>query len=83
MAADREPGPEELEPDTVEVPAVAREQAAEARRWIKALVPLLECYSREPQRGEAAQDALDSTLIAVCARIRRLVRSDLGPGDGR
>lgn len=61
--------------------AIARERAAQARLWLRVLTPIVQHYDHDPERPEAVQQALDTTLIAACARIRRLIRSDLGEGD--
>lgn len=80
MADDAEPT-EAINPTLIDDLAVARERATEARRWLKSLCEVLSMCDHDSSRNSEAQAALDSTLIAVCARIRRLVRSDLGPGD--
>lgn len=74
---------EPINPTLIDDLAVARERAAQARLWLRVLTPVIQYYDHDPGRPPDVQQALDSTLIAACARIRRLVRSDLGAGDPR
>lgn len=67
---------------TVEDLAIARERAIEARRWIRATTPLLAELLSERGATPASEEvraAVDTTIVAVLARVRRLVRSDMGP----
>lgn len=79
--ADDADGSEPLNPTLIDDLAVARERAAEARQWLRVLVPIVQFYDHDSGRPADVQLALDMTLIATCSRIRRLVRSGLGPGD--
>ncbi len=55
---------------------------AQKRLWVRALIPLLQLRSRDPDPNGRVQLALDLMHIAACERIRRLVRGDLADDQG-
>jgi hypothetical protein len=49
------------------------------RLWLRALVPLLQLRSQEPDPNDRVQFALDRMYVAACERVARILRSDLPP----
>ena len=49
------------------------------RRWAMVAIKAIEAYGHEPSRQDLVQTALDDMAIAVCRRLTRIFRSDLGP----
>jgi hypothetical protein len=73
------------EPDLVD-DADGTDQLGEAeavesdrRLWVRSLVPLLQLRSHDSDPSSRVQLAFDLMHVAVCERITRLARSDLGP----
>jgi len=62
------------EPTLDDAIAAAEAASGDARRWVRAIVPIIETYSREPERSEAVQGALDALVVTACARLKRLLR---------
>jgi hypothetical protein len=80
--------PEALEPSAVEIHAMSLDNAREARRWIRTLTPLLQACDRDgtSERSDAVRAACDATVVCLLARVRRMLRQDLGdigPDEGR
>ncbi len=73
-----EPEPAPVEPTADDVMASCVEVEAERRRWLRAITPLIEAYGSEPERDPVVQAALDSLVVAAVARLKRILRSDLG-----
>ncbi|MGC8638715.1 MAG: hypothetical protein ACP5XB_02420 [Isosphaeraceae bacterium] len=52
----------------------------QSRLWLKAVIPLLQLRSHEPDLSSRVQFAFDLMYIAACERIARILRSDI-PAD--
>lgn len=66
------------EPDLV----AGFEREIEDRKWLKAIVPVLQLRSHDRDPSGRVQLALDLVHIEACERIRRILRSDLEINDG-
>lgn len=51
------------------------------RSWADRCIRALEVYSREPERAELVQQALDDMALAASRRLTRLFQSDLALGN--
>lgn len=81
MPPDRDddgPEPDGPTADDVLLAAIAEEQ--DSRQWALVCVRFIDAYSKEPTRDGPTQEALDSALTAACARLKRILRSDLSRG---
>ncbi|WP_165253083.1 hypothetical protein [Paludisphaera soli] len=72
-----------LDEAAVDADEFARREAFEAadRLWIRAIAPLLQPSSPEPDPNPRVQFALDRMRIAACERIARILASDLPEGS--
>jgi hypothetical protein len=50
---------------------------AQARLWLRAVVPLLQLRSHDSDPSDRVQFALDQMYIAACERVARILGSDL------
>jgi hypothetical protein len=52
------------------------------RLWLRAVIPLLQLRSHEPDPSCRVQFAFDRMYISACERVARILRSDQGDGPG-
>jgi hypothetical protein len=74
LAADRSLAPEDPLADGQQM----LDPEVQGRLWIRALIPLLQLRSHEPDPSNRVQFAFDRMHVAACERIARILRSDLG-----
>jgi hypothetical protein len=73
----------DLEPfDPAEIAAELQADACQQRLWIRTLTPILQLRSTETDPSDKVQEAFDLLYIATCARLKRILRSDLQSGRG-
>jgi hypothetical protein len=77
------------DPCAMEVVQECLDLDVQNRLWLKAVVPLLQLRTQEPDSGTVpvagsgrVQFALDLMYIAACERIARILRSDLNSDQG-
>ncbi len=71
-------------PSTDELIQAALDEEAQNRLWLRAIIPLLQLRSHDPDPSGRVQLAFDLMHIAACERASRLLRSDLvHDGDPR
>ena len=70
-----DPDPVLLDPEQDAVDAAA--EAAQARLWVRAIVPLLQLRSHDPDPSGRVQYAFDQMYVAACERVARLLRADV------
>lgn len=58
------------------------DDAAQKRLWLKAITPLLQLRSHEPDPSGRVQLAFDLLHVAACERAARILRSDLKDDQG-
>ncbi len=68
------------EPTADQLIQAALEQEAQKRLWLRAIIPLLQLRSHDPDPSGRVQLAFDLMHIAACERASRLLRSDLSSG---
>ncbi len=76
--------------ETIDADDVAQEAADQlsqteaiernSRLWVTAITPILSVESANPLDDELVRAAIDNTKIAACARLERLLKSDLPKG---
>lgn len=62
--------------------ALPFEDDAQQRLWLRAVIPLLQLRSGEPDPSNRVQFALDRMYISACERVVRILRSDVDGGPG-
>lgn len=50
---------------------------AQARLWVRALIPLLQLRSHDPDPSGRVQFAFDQMYVAACERVARILRADM------
>lgn len=63
--------------DPIETAAEMLDDAVQARLWLKALVPILQLRSAEPDHCQSVQAALDRMIRAAADRAARILRADM------
>ncbi len=63
--------------DPVQDAVDAAADDAQARLWLRALVPLLQCRSTEQDGSPRVQKALDRMFTAAADRATRILRADM------
>ena len=69
------------DPTADELIQAALDEESQKRLWLRAIIPLLQLRSHDPDPSGRVQLAFDLMHIAACERASRLLRSDL-PSDG-
>ena len=81
------PAPVSSGPDPEPAPDVAivakADRDLQDQTWISAILPILSAYRMPPtefdgETDKSVQTALDSLIVTACARLKRILRSDVG-----
>ncbi len=63
--------------DPVECAAAVLRDDSQSRLWLRAVLPILQARTNEPDPVNRVQYAYDRMYIAACERVSRILRSDL------